>query len=547
MGAPRSRKETAVTKALRVITAIAALAFMFVFSAAGTASASSTPRWIRHIHNYPGGISAGVRGMVSPAAVSARAQYGSQVRAPLPQFGPNVQMNDDSNPPLPQNETAVAYNVFNSRIAVAAANDYVSGGVVIMRTKDFGQHWASTRLTPQFDGTRDFCTGGDPAVAYSRRDRAFYLTQLCFFRSLPYSEVHLYVSLDNGATWTPGRQRALVASNYDYSTGTVDDSIFNDKEYLTVDNYPLSPNFGRIYVSYTKFHIQPDGFSDYCPIQLAYTDNVPAFDPSQTVFQHTAVVPDNPGGNGKGPSADQFSVPVVERDGSLDISYVTEECNTSIDHNFKFQKSFDGGATFLPHPVTLTSPATFKDNPDPADQLPPKHFRATNTESLAYSPATGTLVYMYTNYINMATSGGDIVAQRSTDGGFHWSAPQIVSQTPTGAPARNDQFFPWVATAPNGKSYAVWLDCRVTSNNRGIAAFQGDSLDDGLTWLNQRIGTKVWNPDRGFFSSGSFIGDYSGIAASNHAVYPVWTDGRASAIDRTGIGETDIFTNVEIQ
>jgi hypothetical protein len=27
---------------------------------------------------------------------------------------------------------------------------------------------------------------------------------------------------------------------------------------------------------------------------------------------------------------------------------------------------------------------------------------------------------------------------------------------------------------------------------------------------------------------------------------PVWTDGRNSAIATTGIGETDIFTNVEI-
>jgi hypothetical protein len=28
-------------------------------------------------------------------------------------------------------------------------------------------------------------------------------------------------------------------------------------------------------------------------------------------------------------------------------------------------------------------------------------------------------------------------------------------------------------------------------------------------------------------------------------VYPVWTDGRNDAIGETGLGETDIFTNVE--
>jgi len=66
-----------------------------------------------------------------------------------------------------------------------------------------------------------------------------------------------------------------------------------------------------------------------------------------------------------------------------------------------------------------------------------------------------------------------------------------------------------------------------------------------MSWKNVPIGTVVWNPDNGFFKSGAFIGDYSGIAASNDWVYPVWTDGRHSSIDQTGIGETDIFTNVE--
>jgi hypothetical protein len=44
---------------------------------------------------------------------------------------------------------------------------------------------------------------------------------------------------------------------------------------------------------------------------------------------------------------------------------------------------------------------------------------------------------------------------------------------------------------------------------------------------------------------GAFIGDYNGLAASDAFVYPVWTDGRNDAIGETGLGETDIFTNVE--
>ena len=61
-----------------------------------------------------------------------------------------------------------------------------------------------------------------------------------------------------------------------------------------------------------------------------------------------------------------------------------------------------------------------------------------------------------------------------------------------------------------------------------------------------QISTATWDPDLGFFTSGAFIGDYSGLAAQRPGVYPVWTDGRNSTSTNTGIGETDVFTDVEI-
>src|SRR5205823_11013687 len=125
-----------------------------------------------------------------------------------------------------QNEESIATSTDDPFVAVGAANDYVSGGVVVMRTADGGQHWKSTRVSPQFLPTRDFCTGGDPAVAYSSRDHAFYMSQLCFFRASAPSEVHVFKSLDNGKTWTPGRQAAVAATNF--INGVVDDAIFND-------------------------------------------------------------------------------------------------------------------------------------------------------------------------------------------------------------------------------------------------------------------------------------------------------------------------------
>ena len=535
------------------ITVLGVLVVVVVGQAAGvggstpTTPSAATPRWVTHVARYSGGLSGTVRAVYAArgqsGAVNASAKAGSKPDV----AGANVQMNDDSNPPMPQNETAVAYNVTNPKIAVAAANDYVSGGVVVMRTSDSGRNWSSTRVTPQFRGTGDFCTGGDPGVAYSRRDNAFYISQLCFFRALPFSEVQVFKSVDNGQTWTPGRQAARAASNFDYTSGTVDESIFNDKELIAVDNTPSSPHYGRIYVTYTKFHIQPDGFSDYCPIQLSYTDSIPTENPLLSTWSHTAVQPDNPGGDGTGSSANQFSDPVVERDGTLDVGFVSENCNNSFDPHLLFQRSTDGGQTFLPNAVQIDKAGQYADFDDGAgsDTIPPTHFRAPNTPSLAYSPQTGKLLFVYQNNVNRPTSQADISYQTSADGGLHWSDAAFLSTDSTGQPAVNDQFFPWAASDESGRFYVIWFDRRLDPANVRINTWQAVSSNDAASFASSKISSSDWDPNLGFFTSGAFIGDYNGLAASTDAVYAVWTDGRDDAIGQTGLGETDIFTKFQ--
>ena len=530
---------------LAVLTAVTCLvALGGVVAPTSGVAATTTPRWVKHVRNFPGGISNGVRASLDPAVVAAHSRFQpSSLRAPASTLN-NVQMNDDSFPQMPQNEESVAYSTDNPMVAVAGANDYVSGGVVVMRTTDGGQTWKSTRVVPVFRATSDACSGGDPALAYSRRDHAFYMAQLCFFRTQAPSEVQIFKSLDKGKTWTPGRRTAIAATNYDSSTGEVDPTFFNDKEYIAVDNNPLSPHYGRLYVTYTRFHLQADGSSDSCPIQLSYTDNVPSFDPSLAVWNHTSVVPDQFGDDGIGASANQFSVPVVEKSGALDIAYVLEECNTSLDHGLRFQRSMDGGASFMAHPVKVNKLGQWKDNPDTSDLIPTTAFRTPNTVALAYSWATGTLAYVYTNYIG-GQGNGNVDVSLSHDGGMTWSDAMTISLA-NGQPARNNQFFPWIAATPSGKFVAIWLDRRQDPGNHDIGTFQAWSNDDGATWRNRRISTETWDPDLGFFTSGAFIGDYSGLTANDQVIYASWTDGRDSNIEQTGVGETDVFTDVQI-
>ena len=91
----------------------------------------------------------------------------------------------------------------------------------------------------------------------------------------------------------------------------------------------------------------------------------------------------------------------------------------------------------------------------------------------------------------------------------------------------------------------IWFDRRLDPANVNINTWQAVSKNDAASFSSDKISTRDWNPNDGFFTSGAFIGDYNGLAASTDAVYAVWTDGRNTAIGETGLGETDIFTSVQ--
>lgn len=454
----------------------------------------------------------------------------------------NVQANTDCNPRRPQDETSVAFNVASPLNAVAAANDYCGSGFWIGRTADGGRTWASQFKDPKTT-TGDPCLGADPSVVYSARDAAFYLSTLCYSASSPVSEVQVWKSIDGGATWTPSAKAAVAITNR-RSDGSVDGSLFYDKELLAVDNNPASSRYGRLYATFIKFHLlSPSGRSDYCPAQLAYTDAVPTADPSTASWSHTAIVADAPGAKGVGDSANQWAMPVVDDTGALDVSYVSEDCNLSLDRALYFKRSTNGGASFG-NRVQINKAGQFRDNPSQQDRLPNKNARIPISPSMTFNPVTRTLAYVYQNNINAAVSGADISFQQSSDYGAHWSNAKFISVTGSGAPAPNDQFFPWIAADDSGRLHVIWFDNRNDPEDTLIETFQADSANDGATWSNQDISTAAWNPNDSFFSCGCFIGDYNGLAASNLVLYPVWTDGRNTPGPPNG--DTDIFANVEI-
>jgi hypothetical protein len=494
---------------------------------------------VQHVQNYPGGISNGVRARL--AALSVRDTSGGSLTRAAAVALHNVQMNSDCDPPRPQNETSVAFDPAHPVNAVSAANDYCGDGFWIGFTHDGGQTWGTIFKDPK-TSTGDRCFGSDPSVVYSIRDGAFYLSTLCFFSTSPISEVQVWRSTDGGATWTDSTHAAIVITNR-LPNGSIDGSLFYDKELLAVDNDPSSPHFGRLYVTYIKFHMLPgSGRSDYCPAQLSFTDAIPGPDPSAATWTQTAIVPDNPG-DGVGPGANQWAIPVVDDQHGLDVTYVSEDCNTAYDRALFFKRSTNGGQSFGPR-VRVDKPGQFRDNPNRQDLLPAKHARLPISPSLVFDPTRGTLLYAYQNNINRGTSGADISLQVSDTYGATWSDARTITITAAGKRAPKDQYFPWLAVDPSGDVHAIWYDNRGDPGDKLIRTFQGLSTDGGTTWDNFNISSVAWNPDKSFFSCGCFIGDYNAMAAADHVKYPVWTDGRNTPGPPDG--QTDIFTNVEI-
>jgi hypothetical protein len=298
-------------------------------------------------------------------------------------------------------------------------------------------------------------------------------------------------------------------------------------------------------VTYTKFHSIGGSLArgDYCPVQSAYTDSVPTGDPSASTWHHAAITPDDPGGPGRGASANQFTTPVVDDRGGLNVAFVHEDCNTSYDRGIFFARSADGGQSFG-DVVRVDRAGEWADNTNRNDNLPAKgHVRFPATISMAYDATRGRLVLVDQNGIDSEHSGANISVQTSDDLGATWSHAGWVSVNGSGAPARGDQFFPAVGVDSAGTMSAIWQDTR--ANNHLIETYQGTSTDGGLTWANDLISSASFNPKQSFFTCGCFIGDYNQIAVSDEVIYPAWTDGRNTP--GKPAGDTDIYTNVEIR
>ncbi len=466
----------------------------------------------------------------------------------------------------PHNETGIAVNPTNPANIIGGANDYqlilTSGGAlketVFTRahvTFDGGQTWTDYPITtPQYSAT------GDPAVAFDASGTA-YLATLGFLFSEGRSptetapDVIVSHSSDGGKTWV-GPVRVATGTG---SLGSV--STFNDKEYIA------AWGSGNAIVTWTVFN---DGIH-------GNTINSPIFDVVTHDGGKTWTSPTEISGSasfciGALPSAptacdqDQFSVPAVAAGGgSISVAFESLANATNGRDQYLVVKvdPTDGHALAGPSQVTqLVDGGT--DYPINEDGRPTYHdseFRSNSAGNIAADPTNSLhLAVVWSDMRNgaatssnpyLTTTNSDIGVSQSFDGGVTWST------TPTIITAPGDQFMPWGAYDTSGKLRIGYFDRQYDPANRMYGyTVATETAPGSLTFTTTQVTTTLsdpttgdrWfsgrTPNAGFPHPTSFLGDYSGIAATpSGGVATLWTDMRNTACFtvRCGSGEDTFY------
>lgn len=418
----------------------------------------------------------------------------------------------------PQNETSLAVDPADPQHLVAGANDYRFVNPTAGRNDGSGGHYFS------FDGGRTWGNGflpglvkgnstapgpfdgaGDPVVAFGP-DGTVYYSNIAFNRTTPENGVFVNASTDGGRTFGPPGT----------VTYTEDPTLFNDKEWMAVDNSPLSPHRGTVYVTWTKFEFTPGGTYLRSPIVLARST-----DGGRTFSEPVPVsLPNN--------QYNQFSVPVIGPRGEVYVTFQNWPTLTSVNSQNMVAVSSDGGRSFARN-VRISNNVDFPYNPDTGrSSLTGQTFRVNSGPATAIRLSDGMLFTVWADNRNGAATAtnGDVFLSRSADGGLTWTGPQKVN-TETG---KHDQFFPWVAVGGDGSVHVGFYDRQYVVG--------GDSADDayldyayarssdGRTFAaTERITTEASDPNTQF--DGLFIGDYTAVAADVHGnAHLSWTDSR---------------------
>ncbi|MFL6020531.1 MAG: hypothetical protein ACJ74A_05245 [Gaiellaceae bacterium] len=487
----------------------------------------------------------------------------------------NIRLNCDDEI-SPDNETAIVADPLDSNHLLAGSNDYYisfSGSTLHARVPtgfftsfDGGRTWIDGQI-PMGNGASS--GNGDPSPAFDSKFRTAHMAQLSAAQGNSPNAGHINVSVstseDGGVTWKPPVTVAVGHA----SIGPSANGVFLDKEWLVADNYPSSPHYGRLYLSWDQIELSKGNLMR-SPVVLSYSDDAGKSwsRPVEISGSNPLYCTANQGPEGAPGACDEsfFSYGAVRPNGDVVVGFINQQHAAAWEVPNEFENqvltvtSHDGGLHWT-DPVHVedledggTEGVVFTDYPANVDGRATQtgfQFRTGSWGNLNVDPLTGNVYAVWTDNRDGAhdvanpITDTNVFMSVSTDAGAHWTAPIRVT---AGAA---DKWFPWVA-ARGGKVGVLYHEeagagtyvTRLATSTNGGASWTYQTVSNAVSDANHSVWFRAHAPDCD--QCATFIGDYIGLAydALGRA-HAVWTDMRRTIavpqLGRTGKAEDAFY------
>ncbi len=339
---------------------------------------------------------------------------------------------------------------------------------------------------------------GDPSLAYSIRDHAFY------YAALSTAGLSLWKSTD-------------LCRSFSY-VGPITLDMSDDKELIAIDNNIFSPFFGRIHVGWTRFSAFPDRNL------TSYSDN----GGGNWSFPATLV--------GSGPAAIGMW-PSVAPDGTVYFALERRCFGVGCLHDQLMYRSVNGGATWNQAADIDTATRRPQDAAATAScgraALNGDIRNLSSPQIAIHKDANAPAGYVIHTTFPRDPDGfgpdvSDVYYRRSVDGGASWSAAVRLNDDATDT----DQWYPAIGVNFLGVVVVSWYDRRRDPvNNLRFDRFAVVSKDGGLNWGPNKRVSDVSSPvsqNNPHFDglARCYHGDYDQLVVGLFHGHILWSDDR---------------------